>query len=204
MTRGFMKIGNTIVTIDVIKEQERPIWDVITNPEYATYYFHEAVVTDISPPTDIPDLRGFGELKMGTSIINYSFYRRLEYFVSEELFKLASVGNGTRKLFHSNGSLKMEEELVNGISHGTVRSWYRNGRLEYETQYINGLLHGPYNSWFSDGKSSTEAHYENGLEHGIYRSWSENWSERSKKCHSMRYEHGKSVSFHKSGGKVKK
>lgn len=100
---------------------------------------------------------------------------------------------------YSNGVLKYEVELVNGLKQGIEKGFSENGKLEYETYYSKGMKsglekhycevggncifsvswrdnikHGVYKEFHSNGEYCVVANYRNGALDGKYRRYWEN------------------------------
>lgn len=181
-----MSVGKYIVSVDIIKDRERSHLRPIIDAKYAKYHFQEAIVTDISPFIERLMTVEMGELKIGRIVINNNIHHDLWYYISTDVITLSRVKNGIRKSFHDNGTIKEEEELIDGIRHGVVKMWHDNGNLQLEEHYENGIKNGPSKRWYTNGRKRFESNFINNVEHGIRKRWNENYQ-----CQATRFEYGK-------------
>lgn len=78
----------------------------------------------------------------------------------------------TRRTFHRNGVVAMEENMRGRILHGRRRTWHRNGKLASEEFYHDGLLHGICRQWSESGSLLGSFRMERGT--GTQKSWHDN------------------------------
>jgi antitoxin component YwqK of YwqJK toxin-antitoxin module len=70
---------------------------------------------------------------------------------------------GVCKLFHKNGQLKQERELVDGKNNGYYRVYSESGVLLEEGSFLNNRHHGVFKYFDESGNLIVEAEYENGV-----------------------------------------
>jgi MORN repeat variant len=78
----------------------------------------------------------------------------------------------TKRIFHRNGIVQMEESFRKQKLHGRRRTWHRNGQMATEEFYLEGLLHGIGRQWNEDGKLLGSFEMQHGT--GIQKSWHDN------------------------------
>lgn len=67
-------------------------------------------------------------------------------------------GNGVKKFYYKNGSLKSEESLNNFLPHGLCKQYYENGNKCFEKRYEYGLLCGEQISYYENGVVENKSH----------------------------------------------
>jgi antitoxin component YwqK of YwqJK toxin-antitoxin module len=70
---------------------------------------------------------------------------------------------GVCKLFHPNGQLKQERELVDGKNNGYYRVYSESGVLLEDGGFLNNRHHGVFKYFDENGNLIVEAEYENGV-----------------------------------------
>jgi hypothetical protein len=70
---------------------------------------------------------------------------------------------GVCKLFHQNGELKQEREIVDGKNNGYYKVYWENGKLKEEGSFLNNRHHGVFRYYDENGELIVEAEYENGV-----------------------------------------
>ncbi|MEI7729242.1 MAG: hypothetical protein WCO56_06705 [Verrucomicrobiota bacterium] len=76
------------------------------------------------------------------------------------------------RLFHSNGSLRIEIQRRNGRAHGMNREYYPNGQLASEIPYEDGFQNGTAKFWAMDGRFLGE--YTLNCGSGLAKKWYDN------------------------------
>ena len=74
--------------------------------------------------------------------------------------------------YYSNGSLRTEATVHNGMLDGPSTMYYENGDKMSEAIYKAGLLDGLATAYYEDGKIKATAGYRQGLLHGESATWS--------------------------------
>jgi antitoxin component YwqK of YwqJK toxin-antitoxin module len=70
---------------------------------------------------------------------------------------------GICKVFHNNGQLKREQEIVDGKNNGYFRVYSESGVLLEEGNFKNNRHHGTFKYFDDKGNLTLEAEYENGV-----------------------------------------
>lgn len=70
---------------------------------------------------------------------------------------------GVCKIFHKNGQLKQEREIVDGKNNGYFRVYSESGVLLEEGAFKNNRHHGTFKYFDERGDLIVEAEYENGV-----------------------------------------
>lgn len=70
---------------------------------------------------------------------------------------------GVCKIFHKNGQLKQEREIVDGKNNGYYRVYSESGQLLEEGVFKNNRHHGVFRYFEENGDLIVEAEYENGV-----------------------------------------
>lgn len=65
--------------------------------------------------------------------------------------------------YYSNGALKTEVYVLNGLLNGLGTTYYENGKKKTSANYKNGILNGKSSEYSSDGIIKATAHYVNGV-----------------------------------------
>jgi antitoxin component YwqK of YwqJK toxin-antitoxin module len=71
--------------------------------------------------------------------------------------------NGICKVFHKNGQLKQEREIVEGKNNGYYRVYSESGVLLEEGNFLNNRHHGFFKYFNEEGELIIEVEYENGV-----------------------------------------
>lgn len=71
--------------------------------------------------------------------------------------------SGICKLFHKNGQLKQEREIVDGKNNGYYRSYSDQGILLEEGFFKDNRHHGVFKYFDENGDLTVEAEYKNGV-----------------------------------------
>lgn len=66
------------------------------------------------------------------------------------------------KIWHENGQLQSEVELVDGKMHGKGIQWHENGEIAAETYYKDDQWHGTFKKWDEEGNLISEREYDMG------------------------------------------
>jgi antitoxin component YwqK of YwqJK toxin-antitoxin module len=64
---------------------------------------------------------------------------------------------------YTNGQLKYEYTIKDGIYSGLVQNWYENGQLLSEGKAKNNIYDGLIKEWYENGQLRSEMFYSNGL-----------------------------------------
>lgn len=91
--------------------------------------------------------RGFLENGKKEGIWHYS-YETGE--LKSEIEYKNGIENGTLKLWHRNGTLKMITTNVNGKTNGLWQEYYENGQIKEENNVVEDKFY-PINFWDSEG-----------------------------------------------------
>lgn len=77
---------------------------------------------------------------------------------------LDGIKNVLSQHYDENGGLGLEKTyiIIDGISKGTTKIWHPNGNLKHEYELINGKIHGSWGTYYSDGKVKSNVFYQNG------------------------------------------
>lgn len=70
---------------------------------------------------------------------------------------------GICKIFHNNGQLKQEREIVDGKNNGYYRVFSETGVLMEDGNFLNNRHHGVFKYFDDKGNLIVEAEYENGV-----------------------------------------
>ncbi len=73
---------------------------------------------------------------------------------------------GTAKVFHPNGQLKLEEVFFSGKQQGPFKSYFESGSLQQDGRYVYGLLEGLVTTYYETGEIMRVASYQSGELHG--------------------------------------
>lgn len=84
------------------------------------------------------------------------------------------VVDGTYREYYSDGKLKKEKTIIDGLNNGTFKIYYPNGTLQSEAYYISGKMNGGYKYYSDAGKLLLERNYINGVANGYFRDYDEN------------------------------
>jgi len=95
----------------------------------------------------------------------------------------------TEKIYYSDGSLKHERTLENGVYHGEHTEYYSSGMVKTTWEYHQGQLHGPTREYFESGQLKGVWSYQNNLLHGVVEAYSED----GEKTGEWHYENGKPI-----------
>ena len=72
---------------------------------------------------------------------------------------LLSAQGEIKREYYSNGKLKSDGTIVNGVRNGLYKEFYESGKLWKEWNYENGKEEGLSVWYFEDGKKSMEWNY---------------------------------------------
>ena len=64
---------------------------------------------------------------------------------------------------YTNGQLKYEYTIKDGIYNGLVQNWHENGQLLSEGEAIKNIYDGLIKEWYENGQLRSEMFYSNGL-----------------------------------------
>lgn len=67
------------------------------------------------------------------------------------------------RMWHKNGQLQSEIELVDGKMHGKGLHWHENGEIAGETHYKDDQWHGTFKKWDEQGNLISEKVYDMGI-----------------------------------------
>jgi antitoxin component YwqK of YwqJK toxin-antitoxin module len=70
---------------------------------------------------------------------------------------------GICKLFHKNGQLKQERQIVDGKNNGYYRVFSESGIMLEEGAFLNNRHHGLFRYFDENGELIIEVEYENGV-----------------------------------------
>jgi antitoxin component YwqK of YwqJK toxin-antitoxin module len=79
--------------------------------------------------------------------------------------------SGTSQSFYSDGRLREEFQIRDGVRHGPMTRWHPNGSVFRKVNYKGGSRDGMQGEWDSVGSKSSETHFRNGLRHGRQTVW---------------------------------
>ena len=74
-----------------------------------------------------------------------------------------SAQTEVKKEYHSNGKLKREYTLKNGVKDGLEKGYYENGQINIETPYLNGRRNGTAKRYRENGTIDRETIYKDGI-----------------------------------------
>jgi antitoxin component YwqK of YwqJK toxin-antitoxin module len=80
---------------------------------------------------------------------------------------LANSAVTVRRLFHPNGTLRLEAKLRDGVFHGEYRTWYASGRPYESRHYVDGREEGRQQSWTEDGTLFLNYEMRDGRRYGL-------------------------------------
>ncbi|NVB77636.1 MAG: hypothetical protein HOV81_04515 [Kofleriaceae bacterium] len=60
---------------------------------------------------------------------------------------------------HSNGQVRWEYKMVNGVPHGPGHVYYADGTLKSEGEYVNGVKHGLFKFYRPDGELEQQTYF---------------------------------------------
>ena len=72
---------------------------------------------------------------------------------------------------YSNGNIKIEMNLLNGMKNGTVNVYFENGQINEVRSYKNNLMHGSWITYNEQKVLIGLANYKEGLKHGTWMIW---------------------------------
>lgn len=78
------------------------------------------------------------------------------------LFGVAACASTSPKsptTIHSNGQVRWEYEMVNGVPHGPGQVYYADGTLKSEGEYVNGVKHGLFKFYRPDGELEQQTYF---------------------------------------------
>lgn len=78
--------------------------------------------------------------------------------VGISFFCLKYFGNGVKKYYYKNGSLKAEDSRKDFLLHGLCKEYYQSGNKCYEKNYEYGLLCGDQISYYENGVVENKSH----------------------------------------------
>jgi uncharacterized protein len=76
--------------------------------------------------------------------------------------------------WYSNGQLKEEKNLKDGVLNGISRTYHENGMLEKEDNYDNGIRNGLSKRYYDSGQLENELTWDQGKRKGAFKSYYEN------------------------------
>lgn len=75
---------------------------------------------------------------------------------------------------YSNGKVKMEGNVENGLREGKWTSFYEDGMIWSETNFSKGQKDGATTTWYPSGVKRYEGFYKQNRETGIWKFYDEN------------------------------
>ncbi len=75
---------------------------------------------------------------------------------------------------YSNGKVKMEGNLENGLREGKWTAFYEDGMIWSETHFLKGQKQGATTTWYPSGIKRYEGFYNQNRESGIWKFYDEN------------------------------
>ena len=125
-----------------------------------------------------------GQLPDGSIKVDYYF--NLEKTGTQLLSQAGVILNsegkildGTYKEFYSDGKLKKEKTVIDGLNNGTFKTFYPDGTLQSESYFIGNKVNGGYKYYSDTGKLIIERNYINGIANGYFRDFDENGTVKS-------------------------
>ena len=127
------------------------------------------------------------------------------------------------KDYYSNGELRIEIEMKDGLKNGWTKEYYKNGQLKQEEYYDKGILakvrkkysetgvllgewqidngkeNGLYKGYYPSGKMYREIEYENGKQNGVVKEYYEDGSVKTIQYFLNNCADGEMKMFHPSG-----
>jgi antitoxin component YwqK of YwqJK toxin-antitoxin module len=76
--------------------------------------------------------------------------------------------------WYSNGQLKEEKNLKDGVLNGISKTYHENGMLEKEDNYDNGIRNGLSKRYYDSGQLQNELTWDQGKRKGAFKSYYEN------------------------------
>ncbi|HEY5689547.1 MAG TPA: hypothetical protein VIS27_14675, partial [Yeosuana sp.] len=73
--------------------------------------------------------------------------------------------------WYSNGQLKAQIPVKNGLVQGVVKTWFESGLIMDEVTLENSILEGIYKQWNWTGELLMEGTYKAGKKIGIWKNW---------------------------------
>lgn len=78
---------------------------------------------------------------------------------------------GMDRMWHPNGKLSDEVEMVAGLIHGVWKRYYDTGELMCEETYVKGISNGPLTRFHRNGKKSEYGVTVKGNKDGVWTTW---------------------------------
>ena len=82
--------------------------------------------------------------------------------------------NGKRTLFHTNGSIEIEEQYVNNVMVGPYKAYYHTGVLSQEANYKEGMMQGLLKTYYNSGELKEEVTMVDNQENGPFKEYFKN------------------------------
>ncbi|MEM7102532.1 MAG: toxin-antitoxin system YwqK family antitoxin [Bacteroidota bacterium] len=76
--------------------------------------------------------------------------------------------HGTRKIYHENGNLNIQEEYVEGYFQGPYVSYFPNSTMEMEGQYQNNAMEGEWKFYHENGQLHEVVRFKGNEENGPF------------------------------------
>ncbi|MDW8465213.1 MAG: toxin-antitoxin system YwqK family antitoxin [Chloroherpetonaceae bacterium] len=96
-------------------------------------------------------------------VVKYYFYHPNGRLREEASVNAAGLLEGTKRTYHSNGALEMEEHYRNGMRSGELRRYLANGTLKVRQTYKDDQLDGEERIYSDDGKLEEINTFRNGV-----------------------------------------
>ena len=104
---------------------------------------------------------------------------------------------GNYQEYYSNGNLKLEIYIKNGLPHGTCVIYFDNNNPKEIRSYKDGMFHGVWRTYNEKGVLTSEAEYINNKKNGLWQIWDESGTLRYK----LNYSIGKKIGVWKMWNK---
>lgn len=98
---------------------------------------------------------------------------------------------------YSNGNIKIEMNLLNGMKNGTVNVYFENGQINEVRSYKNNLMHGSWITYNEQKVLIGLANYKEGLKHGTWMIWDASGN----LLYELHYDMGEKVGIWRNFGK---
>ncbi|MCC5908555.1 MAG: toxin-antitoxin system YwqK family antitoxin [Balneolaceae bacterium] len=108
------------------------------------------------------------------------------------------------RMWHENGQLKMESELIDGKIDGKVIAWHDNGKIAAESHFKNDKQHGTFKEWDQEGNLISKKVYETGMPAGPQLTWDSDGNLIEEKMYQDGKPHGTHKKWDSDGNLLEK
>ena len=99
---------------------------------------------------------------------------------------IAKVSDGPYTEYYSNGKLKAEGEIENGLREGTWISYSAEGNIMSKCDYTKGVKNGNIEVFHPNGKTLYKGNFENNKEAGVWEFYSNDGKKQKTKDYTAK------------------